>query len=102
MSATWTTIAALALATAAIKASGPLVLGGRDLPRWALRLISLTAPALLAALVAVETFGGHKSLVLDPRAAGAAAAGATLAAGRGVVAAGILAAVVAALVRAIS
>ena len=99
MSATWTTIGALAAATAVIKASGPVALGGRDLPGWAVRLIALVAPALLAALVAVETFGEHKSLVIDARAAGAAAAAAALALGRGVVAAGVLAAVVAALAR---
>jgi branched-subunit amino acid transport protein len=99
MSATWTTIACLAVSTAAIKAAGPVALGGRDLPQWALRLIALVAPALLGALVVVETFGKHKEIVLDARAAGVAAAAAVLAARRSVLWAVGAAAVVAALIR---
>lgn len=72
-------IVGLALATIAIRASGPVVLGGRELPPRALDVIELLAPALLAALVAVETFGGSDmDLVLDERAIGVAGAGATL------------------------
>ena len=101
MSATWATIAGLAVATFAIKASGPVALGGRELPPWALRLIALVAPALLGALVVVETFGKEKDLVLDARAAGVAAAALVLAARLSVLWAVGAAAVVAALVRAI-
>jgi branched-subunit amino acid transport protein len=99
MSATWTTIVGLALATAAIKGLGPLLLGGRELPPWALRLISLVAPALLGALVVVETFGKGKDLMLDARAAGLAAAAAVLAARLSVLWAVGAAAAAAALVR---
>ena len=102
MSATWTTIAGLAVATAAIKASGPVALGGRELPAWALRLIALVAPALLGALVVVETFGKGEDLVVDARAAGVAAAAAVLAARLSVLWAVGVAAVVAALVRALT
>lgn len=102
MSAAWTTIAALAVATAAIKAAGPLALGGRDLPAWALRLIALLAPALLGALVVVETFGKHKDVVLDARAAGVAAAAVVVAARRSVLWAVAAAALTTALVRALS
>ncbi|MEA2474343.1 MAG: hypothetical protein QOE06_2258 [Thermoleophilaceae bacterium] len=101
MSAVWTTIAGLAVTTFAIKAAGPVALGGRDLPPWALRLIALVAPALLGALVVVETFGKHKEIVLDARAAGVAAAAAVLAARLSVLWAVAAAAVVAAAVRAI-
>ena len=101
MSATWATIAGLAVATAAIKAAGPVALGGRDLPEWAIRLIALVAPALLGALVVVETFGKGKDLVIDARLAGVAAAAAVLAARLSVLWAVGAAAVVAALVRAI-
>ena len=80
MSAAWTTIAGLAVTTFAIKAAGPVALGGRELPPWVLRYIALLAPALLAALVVVETFAEGKDLVLDARAAGLAAAAAVLAA----------------------
>ena len=102
MSATWTTIAGLAVATAAIKAAGPVALGGRELPDWALRLIALVAPALLGALVVVETFGKEKELVIDARVAGVAAAAAILAARLSVLWAVGAAAVVAALVRSLT
>jgi branched-subunit amino acid transport protein len=102
MSAAWTTILGLTVATAAIKASGPVALGGRDLPKWVVRLIALVAPALLGALVVVETFGKGKDLVLDARAAGLAAAAAALAARLSVLWAVGVAALATALVRAIS
>jgi hypothetical protein len=68
----WVVIAALALATAGLKLAGPLTLGGRPLPEWALNVVELLASALLAALVVVETFGLGRSLVLDARVLGAA------------------------------
>lgn len=103
MSAAWITVAGLAVATVAIKAFGPLLLGGRSLPATASRLIVLLAPALLAALVITETFSTEDSeLVLDARAAGLAAAGAALALRRSMLVALALAAVVAALVRALA
>ena len=72
MTAVWVLIAALALATAALKLAGPLTLGGRPLPAGVLTIVELLASALLAALVVVETFGQGKSLVLDARVLGAA------------------------------
>ena len=74
MSAVWVTIGGLAVATAAIKAAGPLALGGRPLPAPLVRVIALLSPALLAALVATQTFADGRSLVIDARAAGVAAA----------------------------
>jgi hypothetical protein len=65
-------IAALALATAALKLAGPLALGGRPLRPGAMNVVQLLASALLAALVVVETFGKGRSLVLDARVIGAA------------------------------
>ena len=102
MSAAWTTIAGLAVATAAIKGFGPVAVGGRELPEWSLRIIALVAPALLGALVVVETFGKGKDLVVDARVAGLAAAAAVLAARLSVLWAVGAAAVVTALVRAVS
>jgi branched-subunit amino acid transport protein len=79
VSAAWITVAGLAIATAAIKAFGPIVFGGRELATLLARVIPLLAPALLAALVITETFGGPgRALALDPRAAGLAAAGVAL------------------------
>jgi uncharacterized membrane protein len=72
MTAVWVTIAALALATAALRLAGPLALGGRPLPARALTVVELLASALLAALVVVETFGKGRSLTLDARALGVA------------------------------
>jgi uncharacterized membrane protein len=68
----WVLIAALALATAALKVAGPLALGGRPLPARALDVVELLASALLAALVVVETFGKGGSLTVDARVLGAA------------------------------
>lgn len=80
MSATWTTVVGLCGATALIKATGPVLLGGRELPPVVLRLIGLLAAALLAALVVVETLtDASGDPVLDERAAGMAVAGAVLA-----------------------
>jgi hypothetical protein len=72
VTAVWVVIAALALATAALKLAGPLALGGRPLPARALSVVELLASALLAALVVVETFGQGRSLVLDARVLGTA------------------------------
>jgi uncharacterized membrane protein len=72
VSAIWVVVAALALATAALKLTGPLVLGGRPLNPKALNVVELLAAALLAALVVVETFGKGRSLTVDARVLGAA------------------------------
>jgi branched-subunit amino acid transport protein len=80
MSSVWVTIVVLALATAAIRAAGPLALGGRELPAAVAGVVALVAPALLAALVVTETLAGDPGeIVLDERLAGVAAAGGVLA-----------------------
>jgi hypothetical protein len=70
----WITVAAIGLATIALKAAGPVLAGGRSLPRPFATVVPLLAPALLAALVATQTFGDGRHLVVDERAAGLAAA----------------------------
>jgi hypothetical protein len=65
-------------ATATIKASGPVMLRG-GLPAPLAGLVDLLAPALLAALVATQTFSASSALQVDERAAGVAAAGITIA-----------------------
>lgn len=70
MTEVWITIAGLTVATMALKAAGPVILGGRKLPDQALAVIALLAPALLAALVLTGTFTDDQELTLDPRAAG--------------------------------
>lgn len=76
MSDAWVTILALIVVTIAIKAAGPMLVGGRELPPVLLRVIALLAPALLAALIVTESFAtDEQSLTIDARAAGLAAAG---------------------------
>jgi branched-subunit amino acid transport protein len=104
MTEVWITIGVLTLTTAATRAAGPVLLGGRELPTRLRGVISLIAPALLAALVVVETFGAPEggSLELDSRIAGVAAAGGALALGATMLPTVALAAIVTALIRAIS
>jgi branched-subunit amino acid transport protein len=74
MTTAWWTVAIVGAATIAIKGAGPVLLGGRPLPERLGRVIGLLAPALLAALVAINTFGAERALVLDERALGVGAA----------------------------
>ena len=98
----WITVGGLCLVTAAIKALGPLLFGGRQLPSLIGRVIPLLAPALLAALVITETFGGHgRSLVVDARAGGLAAAAVAIALRAPLVVVVLCAAAVTALLRAL-
>ena len=75
MTEVWVTIAGLAAVTAAIKAAGPIALGGRELPSAASLVIPLLAPALLAALILTDTFTHEQELTVDARAAGLGCAG---------------------------
>ena len=102
MSAAWTTIVVLIVTTIAFRAAGPVAIGGRELPVRVLRVIGMLAPALLAALVVVETFGDGRSLTLDARAAGIAVAGGILVVSESLVGAMLGAAVATALVRLIA
>jgi branched-subunit amino acid transport protein len=71
----WITVAGLAVGSAVIKGAGPLVFGGRTLPPLLARVIPVLAPALLAALVVVETVGGSdRGFHFDARLGGLAAA----------------------------
>jgi branched-subunit amino acid transport protein len=78
MTDTWVVVALVGAGTVAIKAAGPVLLGGRPLPERLTRVVELLAPAVLAALVAVQTFGDGRSLVVDERLLGVAAAGIAL------------------------
>jgi hypothetical protein len=76
----WVLLAWLIATTAAIRAAGPITVGGRELPARAMGVVALLAPALLAALVMTETFGGADSdFTVDERVLGVAGAGAVLA-----------------------
>jgi len=75
----WTCVALTALASFAIKATGPAILGNRPLPQRARGVIALLAPALLAGLVISDILGPHWSSANGPLALGVltAAAGRT-------------------------
>ncbi|HET9544225.1 MAG TPA: AzlD domain-containing protein [Gaiellaceae bacterium] len=74
MSEVWLVVLVVGAVTVALKAAGPVLLGGRELPPPVLRVVVLLAPALLAALVAVGLVGGDRELLLDERLAGLGAA----------------------------
>jgi branched-subunit amino acid transport protein AzlD len=69
-------IAALTVATVALKAVGPVSVGAREPSERVLAVTSLLAPALLAGLVVYETFGttSGPGVTVDARLGGLAAA----------------------------
>lgn len=74
----WAAIAVTAAGCYALKLAG-LCVPARWLDHPALRRFAALAPvALLAALTAVQTFGHHRGLTIDARAAGVAAAAVAL------------------------
>jgi branched-subunit amino acid transport protein len=99
VSSVWITIVAVTLASAAIKAAGPILVGGRGLPPRANGVLALLTPALLAALVVTGTFGEGGHLELDERALGVGAAAVALALRAPVLLAVVLAALVTAFAR---
>jgi len=64
---TWAALLGLAAAAYAMKAIGPVALGRRQLPPAVLETLGMLSIPLLAALVAVQTFGGAHRLVVDAR-----------------------------------
>jgi branched-subunit amino acid transport protein len=74
MSTGWIVTVGLGAATIAIKALGPVLLGGRELPPRLLSALRLLAPALLAALVVTQVFATEQDVTIDARAAGMVAA----------------------------
>jgi branched-subunit amino acid transport protein len=99
VSALWIAIVAVTLANAAIKAAGPVLAGGRELPSRVNDVIALLTPTLLATLVVTETFGEDGHLVLDERALGVGVAAVAIVLRAPVLLAVILAVVVTALIR---
>jgi uncharacterized membrane protein len=79
VTALWITIVVVALVSAAIRAFGPILVGGRELSPSANAVIALLVPVLLTALVVTQTFGEDGRLVLDEKAIGVAVAAIALA-----------------------
>jgi branched-subunit amino acid transport protein len=101
MSTSFVLIAGCALATVAIKAAGPVVLGGRALPVRFMSIVVLLAPALLAALVVTQTLADGQELAIGDRTAGVAAGALVVWRTGSVVACVIVAAAVTATLRAL-
>jgi hypothetical protein len=74
VSTVWLVVVLTSVGTLALKAAGPVLLGGRPLPDRLSGVVTLVGPALLAALVAIGTFADGQRLVLDARVLGVAAA----------------------------
>jgi hypothetical protein len=70
----WIVVIVTGVGTLALKAAGPVILGGRPLPGRLSGVVTLVGPALLAALVAIGTFAEGQRLVVDARVLGVATA----------------------------
>ena len=99
MSDVWTAVLLVGAGTIVLKASGPVVLGGRAVPDTVARVLDVLAPAVLAALVVTQLVAGHRELVLDERLGGIAAAGVAIALRAPILVTVVVAAVVTALLR---
>lgn len=71
---TWVAIAALAGGSYLLKALGLMALGPRVSAGPTMRLVHLLPPALLSALIVVQTFAAARSLRIDARVVGLAVA----------------------------
>lgn len=70
----WVLIVGCAVLTASIKAFGPVLLGGRELPPPFTRVIVLMAPTLLCALVVTSVFASGRSWSVGAHTIGVAVA----------------------------
>jgi branched-subunit amino acid transport protein len=95
-------IVACAAVTIAIKAAGPIALGGRDLPVWFIGVIALLAAPLLAALVVTQALADGHHVGVGADTVGVATAGAVLWRGGSVLAGVAVAVVITALIRAVT
>jgi branched-subunit amino acid transport protein len=99
MSDVWTAVLLVGAGTIALKASGPVLLGGRTLPDTVARVLEMLAPAMLAALVVTQLVAGDRELVLDESLGGIAAAGVAIALRAPILVTVVVAAVVTAVLR---
>ena len=97
----WILIILVAALTAAIKAAGPIALGGRELPAWFSSIVLAMPAAVLAALVVTAALANGEELSIGPETAGVAAAGVVAWRGGSVITCVVVAAAVTAGLRAI-
>jgi branched-subunit amino acid transport protein len=94
-------IVGCAIVTFAIKAAGPVLFGGRELPVAARQVLGLIAPALLAALVVVSALADGDRWAIGEDTGGVAVASIVFWRTRSIVACVLVAAVVTAGLRAL-
>jgi len=70
----WWFIVALAAGCYAFKVLGLVIIGDRQMPPVLNRCLALIPPAMISALIALNTFSVGQHLVVDARAAGVGAA----------------------------
>lgn len=99
MSEAWFVTIVVGAVTIMIRAAGPVLLGGRDLPQGLTNLFEGLVPALLAAFVVVNTFADGEALTVDVRVVGVGAAALVIAARAPMLLAVVVAAGVTALLR---
>jgi branched-subunit amino acid transport protein len=75
VTATATLIGGCAIVTFAMKAAGPVALGGRELPPWFTGVVVLLAPALLTALIVTQALADGHRLHVGADTVGVAAGG---------------------------
>jgi len=99
VSAVWLCVLVVGAATVVFKATGPVLLGRRELPTWLAGPVALLAPAVLSALVVTQAVGGDHEIVVDARLAGLGAGAVAVALRAPLLAVVAVAALTAALVR---
>ena len=99
MTVVWATVIGVALATAVVKAAGPVLLGGRDLPERFGSVVGLMAPALLTALVVTAVLADGERWTAGASTIGVATAGVVAWRGASVVVTVVVAVTVTALLR---
>ena len=72
---TWIVVAVIGVVTMAFKASGPVLLGRRELPPRVAAVVEVLAPAMLGALVVTQAVGGDRAIEIDERLAGVVTGG---------------------------
>jgi branched-subunit amino acid transport protein len=72
MSGVWLAVLLVGAVSMALKATGPVLLGGRELPGSMRRVVALMAPTLLAALISTQIFADGQRLAVDARVVGLA------------------------------
>ena len=100
-STTLTLVLACAVITAGIKATGPVALGGRELPLWFSGVVAMMAPALFAALVVTQALADGRHWAIGADTVGVALSGIAAWRGASVIVVVAIAAVTTALLRAL-